>query len=96
MKWKHSGLFPGQKVRASGIFVDSDKNLLKTEYISETDAGILVESYFTPPFFTENKSMWHYRRFINWGQIFTGQVQIKTASGDIVRTIPIKNMEVFG
>ena len=84
--WEKSGLKPGDDlIIPTSLFVEPSKapaRLVSTKYLSENEAGILIECTFLPSFGLPDAK---YKMFLNWASIFCGQIKVKLPNGDILR-----------
>ena len=86
-RWKHSQLSVGQRViiPPTLLATNETKNLLFTEYIGETEHGLLLELHFKEGMLSNDHGSWKYCRFIDWNSIYIGQVMLRNSSGELIR-----------
>ena len=93
-KWEKSGLEIGTKLRIPAhILQESEKakdRLKECTYIGETNAGIIVDLKFQPAWGSREPEMYHYRRHINWADIWRGAVKVRLEDGALIRVFRYK------
>lgn len=84
--WQSSNLRVGEELRIStSLFIGGESVYERIEsitYLGESSTGILVDCTFKPS--VKNMKSPHYRLFINWASIWSGQVKIYSGDGSQV------------
>lgn len=80
--WRRSDLVYGEQVKIPRtLFASSEPNLVSTNYIGETDTGVIIYCTFKPSIKTVSECS-NYKIFISWSSIWCGQIKLLRQNGD--------------
>lgn len=87
--WKRTDLVMGEDLVLPDSFFElpsvAKQRMEYCVYAGETETGIIVEIQYKPAHFSEDpESSWRVQKFVDFGAIYSGQVQIRRRDRSLV------------